>query len=348
MASPHVRQWVDLLSREWPIEVYGINEGPSLLTRSARVNFHSPIKWIFKKTPKIIQYAVLGVWMRFATNETNFIHAHNTSGYGLAALLSGRSYIITTYGTEIFSAPKRSIAYRAFIRTVLRKATAITATSGHMRQVLIDSFGVEECKVFNFSLGVSSIFVDSPPRVRRGSAPVWFCNRRMHPLYNTLLVVDAFEEYQKHQALGTLLLLAGDADEDYKEKILKRVIGNPRITFLDQFLGQEEIIELLDSAHYTISIPESDQLSSSILEGAARGAIPIVRGLESYKSISDIAISLPVDLSVADLTKIFFETANVCGIWRERSEELKRVIGTRFSRERMLEEYRNMLNLINA
>lgn len=349
VASPHVRQWVELLISEWPILIHGLDESPPLLNESSRLRVSSPIKGALRWAPKIVRYVALGFWMRFFAGSAHFIHAHNTSGYGLSALLSGKKYVVTTYGTEIFGAQKRSALYRFIIRLILRRARAVTATSEEMKQSLIMNFSVPEQKIFTFSLGVSAIFLDPRATNKRGTSPVWLCNRRIHPLYNTLTLVEAFEEYLKVNRTGVLILLAGDADANYKAKVLERVAGNPNIVVINEFLGQQELVEMLDAVHFTVSIPDSDQLSSSILEGAARGAVPIIRGLKSYASISEISICLPALLTCADLAEAFFESANILDRgWLERSEKAKNFVRSRYSMQQMNAEYRRILQKIDG
>jgi hypothetical protein len=252
------------------------------------------------RLPKPVQYVLLGLWVRLIhkSDSARPIHAHNTSGYGLAALVSGKKYGITSYGTEIFSAPQRSRTYRTMIKRILARAAWVTTTSPTMEETLIAQFDVPQAKIHTFSLGVPDAFVtqaschQSKPTDER----MWCVNRRIHPHYDTLNLVSGFLSYRENGGSGRLTLLAGDVDPAFMAEVEQRIAGHDAIEVIPGFLNQEEMIALLDRAHFAISVPFSDQLSSAILEGAARGAVPILRDLPCYDAVKVISI-LVCDMS---------------------------------------------------
>jgi hypothetical protein len=123
--------------------------------------------------------------------------------------------------------------------------------------------------------------------------------------------VRAFNRFAGSHADGHLILIQGDADPDYARLVSQEVRGNARIHVIEGFLAQEALRDWLCAADFAISVPRSDQLSSSILEAMQCGAIPVLGRLQSYQSIG--AAAEWVDISAGqveeNLTTMFVRTA---------------------------------------
>lgn len=293
--SPHVRHWVQFLDEmQLTYHVYSIH--PNALLPPERVTLK--FEWLSRRgtIASLLAYALLGLWLRLkAFGDQCIFHAHNTSGYGMSAFLSGRPYIVTTYGTEIFAASSRSRVYRRLIALILHRARKVTASSHAMTQELQNSFGVPESRIQTFSMSVAPAFrycsVDRAcVRRRLGialDAHVWVYNRRIMPLYHTLEVVEAFQQFSKLHPLSHLVLMGGDCTADYLNQVRSVVKDDPRITLIEGFLGQHEMAQYLCAGDVAISLPASDQLSSSILEALACGCLPMIANLPAYDSVRD-------------------------------------------------------------
>ncbi|KTD06819.1 glycosyltransferase [Legionella jamestowniensis] len=296
--SPHVRHWEELLRLAgYNICIHTIHSSKKEKLTSSRVERILPL--ILNHIPTTLKYILAGLFIRIVSVRypSFFLHAHNTSGYGLTAFLSGKQYIITTYGSEIFQSHNKSKLYYYLIRLILKKATAISSTSPEMTKDLISKFGVDTNRIFEFSLGISNIFCYEQKnkdeiKTHFGTldGPIWVVNRRIHPHYHTLEVAQAFMQFRKKNKVGTLILLEGDSDYNYLEKVELLCTDNSYIKLIKGFLSQQELVKFLSIADFSISVPESDQLSSSILEAAACGAIPLLADLDSYASLREFSM----------------------------------------------------------
>lgn len=298
--SPHVRHWYEIyneLDGNNKLTVFHINHHKAVLDSyfSKDVHIISPFSWM-NSLPSFLQYLLLGIWLRFKLDDNDILHAHNTSGYGLAAFLSGKPYIITTYGSEIYSVDNKPKLYCYMIKKIINKASLITSASSAMTNKLNEISTEVSNKIFQFSLGISNSFSYSKESAKcirdklliPNTAKVFISNRRMTPLYRIKDIVDAFEKLQKTSLIEELdlhlVLLVGDSDIEYKNTLLSSIV-NEKIHVIDEFLSQKELTKYLSAADYIISIPKSDQLSSSILEGVACGCIPILSKLEAYSEL---------------------------------------------------------------
>lgn len=313
-ASPHVRQWIDLLAPTNDIEVFCIGEDWSAFSYPEQVKIVALLHDLFSFLPKPLRYMLLGLTLRSKKIGSCTLHAHNTSGYGLAALLSGHRYFVTTYGSEIFDSPSKSKLFRFLLKLILNHAAKITATSEAMKWFLVEKFNISPVKIRTFSLGVSQEFEGYLPQdnVRNSEEITWFANRRILPLYHTLEIVNAFLEFKSQGGGGKLWLLQGDSSGEYLERVRDRCEKNSTdIVLIEKFLPPQELRELLRKSHFTISIPDSDQLSSSILEGMSQGAVPILRELESYRGLTSALFFTEVGTGGLDIIGMFEKTSKL-------------------------------------
>lgn len=315
-SSPHVRHWVEYLDEMGEsYHIYSIHKNTFFPDSNVTVKYNFLLN--LGGLGAILAYIFLGIWLRFFIKKSVSLHAHNTSGYGLSALLSNNRYILTTYGTEIFGANKRSSIYRFIINKVLKKADIITATSTAMENTLKTEFNVEKDKIKTFSLGVSSSFsfsLDMRNKIREElnipyDAVTWVYNRRITPLYNTLETIKAFKEFAKGATSKHLILMEGDKDPSYTKLVLETIKDDVNIHLIKGFLDQSNMSAYLSAADIAISLPNSDQLSSSILEAISCGCLPMLVNLSAYQPIFDALTSVRVCLD--DITNGFYEADNL-------------------------------------
>jgi len=301
-SSPHVRHWEMVLMQcgMCPI-VHGIPQHVGTAPLVQQFRTVGPA-WLMR-LPAPMAYALAGLWLRCLSwvgrAPASFFHAHNTSGYGLMALFSGISYGVTTYGTEIYDAPRKSSLYRKMIRAVLLNARFITSTSPQMTHTLIEQLKIPVERIQEIYLGVAPVFSFSPELRGRGRselsihkhAKVWIANRRMFPIYHTVELVRAFNEFSALSKNTHLILIEGDADEAYSQEVTGEVARCPTagVHILRGFLMQEILAKWLCAADFAISIPRSDQLSSSILESMRCHAVPVLGQLPAYQKIGRAA-----------------------------------------------------------
>lgn len=293
--SPHVAHWIDVLRRNsiYP-EVFTVhNKGIGSKVDVPVVVLLKNYGWL----PIMLRYILAGLHIRFFMEKGKrpmIFHAHNTSGYGLMAYLSGAPYILTTYGSEIFSANQKGWLYKAVIRKILHKAIYITGTTEAMAHSLMHDFGISRNKITIFSLGLEGPFVYSKTmrqqersalNVPSDDTPIFFANRRIHPHYNVVPLVRAFRTIYAQQQKGLLLLLEGDSDKQYLKLVEQEMAGCDAIKIIRGFIDQQQLCAYLCASDFVLSIPNSDQLSSSILEAAACMNVPILSDIDAYDKL---------------------------------------------------------------
>jgi glycosyltransferase involved in cell wall biosynthesis len=306
--SPHVRAWEELCQDLGVAPEIWHASVPEQGNGTPAGHFLALLPSRLQRWPASIRYLLAGVIARWRLRRVDkcVLHAHNASGYGLCALVTGRPYLLTVYGTEVYDHAARGVVYTALLKKVLAGAQCITASTPAMSEYLAAELGVDEGKVRAFSLGVPAAFAEGSQEpvkeVREfseGRDVLLVSNRRIHPHYNIEYLVDEFADMSKRgRARYGLILLAGDCDKNYMKSIARKVSSSglsQHILLIDRFITPSEMAWVLSRADYCISLANSDQLSSSILEAVASGAIPVVTNLSAYRPLQEVNAALTVD-----------------------------------------------------
>ncbi|WP_318484228.1 glycosyltransferase [Photobacterium leiognathi] len=356
--SPHVRHWVELLNvgfqGEKEVEIVHIYHSNETLRvgnyNSNFVTITCPLPEFFKHFPSFFQYIFLGLYIKLSGKYKEGIHAHNSSGYGLSALISGRKYILTTYGSEVYKAISNNINsfYRLLIKIILGRARVITTSSPQMTSAV--GALCNESNVYEFSMGVSREFFYSQSlrnftREKLNiplDAVVIFSNRRLTRLYNIEVILEAFKIVSLKEKRIYLIQIEGDSDREYAKEILN-ITDFDNLLYIKGFLEQSELNSLLCASDYTISLPNTDQLSSSILEGICCKCLPILSNLEAYKPLCEISISVNADLK--SLENTFIDILN--GKYIKKYDLIDKY-AKKYSIDNAALEYRNILGEFNA
>ena len=356
--SPHVRHWVELLNVGFQgekeveiVHIYHPNENLRVGNyNSNSVTITCPLPKIFKHLPSFFQYIFLGLYIKLSGKYKEGIHAHNSSGYGLSALISGRKYILTTYGSEVYKAISNNtnLFYRLLIKTTLDRARVITSSSPQMTSAV--GTLCKESNVYEFSMGVSREFFYSQSlrdsTREKFNIPldsvVIFSNRRLTRLYNIELILEAFRNVSSKEKRIYLIQIEGDSDIEYVKEI-SNITDFDNLLYIKGFLEQSELNSLLCASDYTISLPSTDQLSSSILEGISCKCLPILSNLEAYKPLCEISISVNTDLK--SLENTFIDILN--GEYIQKYDLIDKY-SKKYSIDNAALKYRDVLDEFNA
>lgn len=349
-SSPHVLQWIEYLNdADLKFHIYSIHKNKLFPSSSVTVKFNFCTK--FGPIGSIFAYFLLGIWLRLflSKSKIKYIHAHNTSGYGLSAYLSNSPYIITTYGSEIFQSNKKSNIYNRLITNILQKSKTITTTSKVMEALIIEKYKQPPSKIKTFSLGVSAAFNYSENNrniIRKRlnipqNAIIWFANRRITPLYNTLELVHAFILFMESEKdiPAFLILLRGECDNNYYRTITEITKNISNIHIVKDFLPATEMAAFLSASDIAISIPKSDQLSSSILESLTCKCIPLLNDITAYQEISSDFNCIKIsNLSILSIEKALNDSFIAAQNVQFRSFNELKIKDIEWNREKVLDK----------
>jgi glycosyltransferase involved in cell wall biosynthesis len=254
----------------------------------------------------------------------DIVHFHYLGGVSLYGLVAkGPVILATPWGSDIYRLKNRLM--KKVIARLFRKSAEILTTSTPMAAFLQKNFAVDREKISTYSWGIETrLFTPAAPdekaRLREGlnipeSAFLIFSNRTMAPMYKTDLILRAFLESEGRLDHPFLVLLEGDADvgegiRKYRDSIRTMSAGKDNIRILPGLIPTEVMAEYLRAADVAISIPSSDQRSSSVLEALASGPSVILSGLPPYQELKKegYQVSLIERLSEQSLVQAFLES----------------------------------------
>lgn len=351
--SVHVERWLTLLAQtSASVQIDTANVVPAF-TNSVLSTRPLVPDWL--RIPMTLRYLLGGLVLRLSsrTEAENPLVAHCASGNGFMAWLSGQKYVIVAYGTEIFSARERGYLYRWLMKRILQGAQRIADCSPECTMVLREQFQIPAEKIYSFHLGydeehfcpVSSIVRMNLRREARlpVDEPVWVINRRTRPLYRTREVVQGFLRYCESGGTGRLVVLSGDHDPDYTQSIRNALQNHPhgdRVVVVRRMLNPAEFAAWMQLSDFSISVPQTDNFSISILESMGCGTVPILSNLTGYDELRECRpIRWMTDYDPTDFARMF---ANTAASWPARQDaernECIRFVQARYSTEKAIRD----------
>ena len=320
--SVHVFRWLNVLSHTQA--TVGIETANPIPAFSNAYVSAIPVLPAWLKIPMTLRYLFCGLALRFSRSHAKrgIIHAHCASGNGLVAWLSGQPYLIGTYGSEIYGANHRGLAYRWLLKRILQGAERISVGSDESTKILCEQFDIPPERIYFFDLGYDDKNFCPVDQLQRNQLrrdrklpfdePIWVVNRRTDPHYRTRDVVDGFLGYCQKGGCGQLVLLCGDHQPDYTKSIcdmLKTHSFGDRVTVVERMLSPSEVASWLQLSDFAISVPKTDNFSISTLESMGCGTVPILADLEGYSPLRPCkAVRWMTQFEVSDFAGMFADT----------------------------------------
>ena len=237
--------------------------------------------------------------------QPDLLHGHYVASFGTMAAQSGYApLILSAWGSDVFKFGLKSALHKKWMSSNFKRASAVTTTSHHMRDILVNEFGVEDEKIHTFSWGIGATFFErfSDEELKEfrekynlpEGKTLNLSPRRLAPIYGGDIIIKGFSIIADSYPEAHLLLMNGADDKLFPKQMRHKVLEfglENRVTFLPKLPDDRDVAKLFSLCPVFISIPESDQLSSSILEGMACGSIPILADLEPYFEIVEDGVN---------------------------------------------------------
>jgi glycosyltransferase involved in cell wall biosynthesis len=158
--ASHTIKWVNSLSEQGiQVLVYGLNKSPRGEFHKDVIveEFNIPAEVVSKKSGSLSKFIYFKAYPHvmhiIKTFKPDLIHAHYATSYGLLGAMTGfHPYILSVWGTDVFTFPKRSLVYKLLFKCNLKKADKILSTSIFMskeiskytsKKIEITPFGVD-------------------------------------------------------------------------------------------------------------------------------------------------------------------------------------------------------------
>jgi len=229
--------------------------------------------------------------------KPDILHAHYVTNCGFLGALTGfHPFVLSAWGSDVLAAPKKSRIIKLMVKFALKKANSVSTTSQYLEAYLHKEFNLPQHKVSAIPWGVDlRIFHKGYEievkelRVNLGvddSNFIILSPRHLKDHYRIEYIVQAMPYILARYRNVILILLKGAAEEKKYESQIDNLVKElgvaKNVRLIHKELKLKEMAALYNLSDALISIPKSDQFSSSIQEGMACGTIPIVGDLEVY------------------------------------------------------------------
>lgn len=213
----------------------------------------------------------------------DLVHLHAQYYYSPAVILSGMSYILTSWGTEVLMLPNENILIKILAKTATTKAFKVTVDANCLREIWA-RMGVPRSKVevipFGVDLKVFNPKVDgSEIRKRLGiqnDEIVLISTRALHDHhYNVESFVRAIPHILKACGNTKFIIKGSGPLKGYLRNLAKELRVSEYVRFVG-LVSHAEMAKYLAAADIYVSTCFVDTTSVSLLEAMACGLAPIV------------------------------------------------------------------------
>jgi glycosyltransferase involved in cell wall biosynthesis len=282
--SVHVQRWArEMLARGWRV---------SLITARPQ-----PIEGVEQITLPPVRRSRDWLWRVGAARRAlaqlrpDIVHAHYVTSYGyLAARAGWQPLVITAWGSDLLVTPARNAPLRWLTAWTLRRARLVTGDSADLLAVAnVLAPGVPmQCVHWGVE---RSRFTPAPwqskPAVEAVSLRSW------EPNYRIDIILRAFAQVRAIKPDARLHLLGGGSQEGALRALAVDLSLQDSVQFHGR-LDDAGMAAVLARCKLSISVPQSDATSVSVLESMACGLAVIASDLPANRAWLPTDTLIPV------------------------------------------------------
>lgn len=264
-ASPHTQKWaIELSHRGWAVELISflpaeipnvpVHVVPKAL--GGKIDFILRIHWVESK--------VRGL-------RPDLVHAHYATSFGFLGALSGEHpFILSAWGSDIFSFPRKSAFHRYLLQWILGKADFLCSTS-HVMAEEMEIYLEKKKDIEVIPFGVDAELF-SPPKNEEPASPgkiVFGVAKYLQPVYGLDLLLKAFALIEEKEPGRALLRIAGAGPELWK---LQALAGRLKIADKVEWIGaipNSEVAEFYRSLDVVVVPSRKESFGVTAVEGSA-------------------------------------------------------------------------------
>ena len=211
--------------------------------------------------------------------QPDVIHVHQANAYGFITSLANQGkkpLVLTTWGSDVLTLPKRSILHRCMVKYVLNSAIEITADAQFMADAINELVGPMPVVIANFGVEIATV-ENTLPRDK-----VIYSNRMHEPLYRIEQIILQSAPFLLANPAWKLRIAASGSQTERLKQISEQLLPESSVEFIGFQSAQENRENYLRSTVY-VSIPNTDGTSISLLEAMAYGCLPVVYDLPANR-----------------------------------------------------------------
>jgi len=228
------------------------------------------------------------------TFKPDILHAHYASSYGLLGALSGfHPFILSVWGSDVFSFPKKSLFHKHILKYNLGKADMILSTS-HIMAKETKLYTDKDIEVTPFGIDIEQFKPMKVETFFNKEDIVIGTVKTLEEKYGIEYLIKAFKIVQnQNPALPLKLLIVGGGSLEYS---LKQLIKELDIEQKTIFTGKVPFKDIpkyhnMLSVSVSVSVSDSESFGVAIIEASSCGKPVVVSNVGGLPEVVEDDVS---------------------------------------------------------
>ena len=335
-SSVHVQRWArEMQARGWRVSLVTARpqpiEGVEQILLS-RVRRSSDWLWRVGEAKRAIKQL-----------SPDIVHAHYVTSYGYLAARAGRQpLVMTAWGSDLLVTPQQSTLKRWLTAWTLRRARLVTGDSQDLLAVARAFAPGVPAQLVHWGVERSR-FAPVPWRDKPADEAVSL--RSWEPNYRIDAILRAFAQVRARRPGARLHLLGGGSQEGFLRKLADDLALKDAVHFHGR-LDDAGMAGVLARCKLSISVPQSDATSVSVLESMACGLAVIASDLPANREWLPADALVPAgdaDALAARWLALLDDDAQAAELGARNAERIARDGDRRAQMDAMDAAYRQLL-----
>ncbi len=284
--SPHTLRWAKYIeNRNNSISIFSIHktdtmlyqDTPDILLTSIDASRELQTKPETNLSKLIYLRAVKKVKQIIKEFKPDIVHSHYASSYGLIGALSGfHPYLISLWGGDIFSFPRKSFFYKQIMKFSLSKAEKILSTSRILKEEGA-KYTTNEILLTPFGIDVDRFAPRKVNRFFKDEDLVIGTIKTLEKNYGVNFLIEAFALVKKKFSNKSLkLLIAGKGTQrGFLENMVKK-LGIENDTIFTGYIDHNNVQDYHNMLDIYVAMSLEESFGVAVLEASACGKPVIV------------------------------------------------------------------------
>jgi len=285
--SIHTQRWIDYLSKTNDIFLVTTKPDKKIKVKQYILKGNNPL--FSKGSNYRVCYsfnAIKQLKKIIRKEKPDVVHAHFVSHYGvLAAFAKARPLVLSTLGSDVFVAPKKSFIINFLVKYALRHADIIHVHTKYLKGYISKFVNADKIRLIPWGADLKPFKKDYSKEIRKlkkrlniKNQKIILSYRRLDSYFNMDKIIKSIPAIIKKHPDVILVFMWGSADKSYEKK-MGDLVKKLKISKYVRFAGYEEtrnVPPYLKMADIMIMIPPTEGGSISLFESMACGLIPVV------------------------------------------------------------------------
>lgn len=284
----------------------------------------------------------------------DLVHIHGLFPFGwYASYFTGGPLMATVWGSDVYQYATSSWRKKMLVKGILNRADLVTVPTKEVGSDVDSILGYKQSQVLFWGID-DNVFYHSREDGREiqatreslkipDNAKLVLSPRSIAPIYNIEAIIKAIPRVVSRTGHDIVFcFLRGAGNDAYEAQMISKAVAlgvKKHTRWVTEFQKPEDMACLFRAADVFVSVPETDNLGITIMEGLACGSIPVVKRLRNYQYLYDtgaviITVSevTPDDLARAMITALRVRTgetavknssaALILSTWRESVDKM--------------------------